>query len=281
MARVIGRQVAVGVPFSVAVDLDKTDSAFDQAAGEQALGSVRFRFGPVQAVHLLGGLGFPGEIRQFGGFCLHAVGEFKGLDAAEQFRLIGACAEVFGVDLGQQIQLSSLVGPGHIFGAIQVEDRVPFGAEEGPLIGGGEKASVPVEGASFDPLVVPQHDVAGQVLIFAPQAVCDPRSGRREAGAGDAGVDLVEGGDVVVGFAVQRFDERKVIDVLRDIRILVADPRSGLSVLLELEGRFHQRAGIAVEDVDLNLLAIPFGQFGLGVEGVHRTGGSFHEQPDD
>ena len=48
----------------------------------------------------------------------------------------------------------------------------------------------------------------------------------------------------------QRLDERDVVDVLGDVRVHLADPRPALAVLLELERRLHQRAGVAVEDVD-------------------------------
>ena len=87
--------------------------------------------------------------------------------------------------------------------------------------------------------------------------------------------------DVVVGFAIKRFYEGEIIHVLRDVGIMLADPRSGLAVLLEGKRGLHERAGVAVEDIDFNALTVAFGQLGLGIEDVHGARCAFHEKPDD
>ena len=68
-------------------------------------------------------------------------------------------------------------------GPREIEDRSALGAEQRALVGRGQKAGAPVERAAFHPLVVSQHDVAGQVLVLAPQAISDPRARARETRA--------------------------------------------------------------------------------------------------
>jgi hypothetical protein len=82
---------------------------------------------------------------------------------------------------------------------------------------------------------------------------------------------------VVVRLRVERLDERDVVHVLGDVGVSVAHPGPGLAVLAELERRLHQRAGAAVEYVDLDPLAVVSLQLRLPVEQVHAAGGALHE----
>jgi hypothetical protein len=70
------------VPLVGVRDLDEPHARFREAAGHEALAAEVLRNGVIEAVELFGGLGFVAEVLQFGGFGLHAEGEFKGLDAA-------------------------------------------------------------------------------------------------------------------------------------------------------------------------------------------------------
>ena len=55
---------------------------------------------------------------------------------------------------------------------------------------------------------------------------------------------------MVIRFAVKRFHKSEVINVLRNVRIMLANPRARLAVLFEGERRFHQRAGVTVEYIN-------------------------------
>jgi len=73
---------------------------------------------------------------------------------------------------------------------------------------------------------------------------------------------------VVVGFAVTRFDERHLIDVLGHVGVASADPLSAVAILLEGERALHQWAGIAKEGFGVGLLSVAFVQFRFGIEHV-------------
>src|SRR5206468_5759864 len=109
-------------------------------------------------------------------------------------------------------------------------------------------------------------DVTGKILALASQSVSDPGARTRKTGARDAGVDLVKRRHMIVRFAVERLDEREIVHVLRHVRIFFTYPRARLAVLLEAEGRLHQRPRISVEDIDLDALTVAFRQFRLGIE---------------
>ena len=106
------------------------------------------------------------------------------------------------VQAAEQVELGPLVFAGHIGRPLEIEDRVAFRAEERALIRRRQKAGAPVERPALHALRVAQHDVARQVLVFAPQAIGDPRPGRREARAGNARVDLIQGRHVVGRFGI-------------------------------------------------------------------------------
>ena len=71
---------------------------------------------------------------------------------------------------------------------------------------------------------------------------------------------------MIVRFSVKRFDEGKIVHVFRHVWILLANPRTRLAVLLEAEGRLHQRPRISVEYVDVDALPVAFREFGFGIE---------------
>src|SRR6185503_1734984 len=100
-----------------------------------------------------------------------AVGQLERLNAPQQLGFARTGLQVLGVETGEQVELPALVFARHVLGAVKVEDGVPLGAKESPLIGRGKKTGVPVERSPLDPLIVSEHDVAGEVLVVAPQAV--------------------------------------------------------------------------------------------------------------
>src|ERR1043166_2254462 len=143
------------------------------------------------------------------------------------------------VDLVEEIQLRPLVIPRDMLRTRQIKNGCARRPEQCPLVTRRQKTGTPVERPALHTLAVAQHHVTGQVSALASQSVGNPRSRARKTGSGDTGVDLVKGRDVIVRFAVERFDKSKIVYVFRDVWILFANPRSRLAVLLEAERRLH------------------------------------------
>jgi len=180
-----------------------------------------------------------------------------------------------------QAELGALVFARDLLRSGQVENGRPARTEESPLVTRRQKPSAPVEGAAFNSIAVAENDVTGEVAAFASQTVGDPGTGTGEAGTPDAGVDLIERGDVIVRFGVKRLDEPEIVDMFGYVWIFLAHPRARLPILLEAEWRLHQRARIAIEDIDVDPLAVALREFRLRIEQIHRAGSPFHEQPND
>ena len=81
VAFVISVEVAVRVPFSVAIDLYKSNAPLDEAPGHQAFRAVGPCLIPVDTVHVAGGGGLGAEVHEVGRLRLHPVREFEALDA--------------------------------------------------------------------------------------------------------------------------------------------------------------------------------------------------------
>src|ERR1044071_5139419 len=69
--------------------------------------------------------------------------------------------------------------------------------------------------------------------------------------------------------------------MLRNVRILFADPGARLAILLEAERRLHQWPWISVEHIDFDPLPIAFRELGFWVEKIHRTWRALHKEPND
>ncbi len=176
--------------------------------------------------------------------------------------------------------MTTLVIARHIAGPVEIENRVPFRPKQGSLISRWQKTGVPVEWSPFDPLIVAEYDVAGKILIFTSQSVIHPRTRSGKSRTGDSRIDLVQGRYVIIGVAVQRLDKSEVIHMFCNVGISVTDPGTTFPVLLERKRGFHEWTGIAIEDIDLDLLPVPFCQFRLGIEHIDGTRSTFHEEPD-
>ena len=90
---------------------------------------------------------------------------------------------------------------------------------------------------------------------------------------------------VVVLPQVHRVQERHLVDVLRQVREHLGDPRAGLAVLLPLERRLEalaaggEEAGLGIGPGEF--LAVALLQFRLVVPGIDLRRPAGHEQPDD
>ena len=81
--RVVAFDFCVCVPFAscAAVELDKADAAFNEAAGEETHGAELSGFGSVESVETFSGAGFGLRVEGIGRFELHSCCEFVGVDA--------------------------------------------------------------------------------------------------------------------------------------------------------------------------------------------------------
>src|SRR6185436_17803604 len=87
--------------------------------------------------------------------------------------------------------------------------------------------------------------------------------------------------------AVDRVQERNVVNVLADVREDFRHLDAALPVLLEAERARHQRTGKSLADDDITLhlavdrLARVFRERRLRIEGVHMTPAAAHEERND
>jgi hypothetical protein len=56
---------------------------------------------------------------------------------------------------------------------------------------------------------------------------------------------------MIIGFAVARLNEGHLIDVLGDIRVLLAHGLTALAILFKTERGLHQRTGVAEKRLDV------------------------------
>ncbi len=70
----VGFYVRVGIPFAAAaaIDIDETNAALDQSAGEEAVGAELSRGLVIQTVELLCGFAFARDVDRLRGRGLHA-----------------------------------------------------------------------------------------------------------------------------------------------------------------------------------------------------------------
>ncbi len=176
-------------------------------------------------------------------------------------------------------------GPVHV--GAQVQHRRARRAEARPLERRREEARLPaLHAVDRQSAWVVQHDVGGQVLVLAAQAVDDPRPQRRPARPHLARVDEVDGRLVGQVRRVHGADERQVVHHAGQVRHHLGDPGATPAVSGELERAAHQRPGV-LDELDLpgDLvevgLAVVFVERRLGVEQVHLARPAVHEQVDD
>ena len=166
---------------------------------------------------------------------------------AASSELPGLFARSMSFQLGQRVEAGALLIGGHPLGRRQVDDRVADGAEERPLVGGRHEPGAPVVGsAERAAAVVVHHDVGGQARRLRAEAVGDPRPDAREAHADLATLHLVGRLDMVVRAAVERPDERHLVDLAGEVREDLRDLDAALPVPLELERARHERTGVSL-----------------------------------
>lgn len=79
---------AMVIPVGV-VELDESDTSFDESACEEAVSSEAGFLGVSNSVHFEGCRSFAGRVHKFGGAGLHPPGHFAGADACGDFGISG------------------------------------------------------------------------------------------------------------------------------------------------------------------------------------------------
>ena len=149
------------------------------------------------------------------------------------------------VQLLQKVELIALSFLCQVCWPNEIVDRLTFRLEISSLVNAGKISGAPVRRVAFrktSPFRVAHHDVAGQVLALASQAVRHPRSDAGETHSGHATVHRVQGRGVVVRFGEAGMDERHFVDVLTEVRKDLRDKFAALAARSELERRLHQVA---------------------------------------
>src|SRR5678815_4557303 len=188
----IAFEIAVRVPFAVAVNLDEPYAALDQPPCHQTFRADVFRLLLVESVKLPRLLRLVREIRQVAGLRLHPIRQFKALNAREQVRLAVMLLEMLAVNLFQKIKLRALIFARDLLRLREIENGRARRPKQRALITRRQKPRAPIERPALHALIVAEHHVARQVLALAAQPIGDPRARARKTRPRDARVDLVK-----------------------------------------------------------------------------------------
>jgi len=192
MSGVILFNVTVGIPFLIAINLDKAHPAFDQGGrAHQTLGPERRRFGMLEARRaFFCGFGFSGQIppdRAPPSACDRRVHSSE-CEPADRLHP-DVSARWVSFEPGQQVELRP---PGSWREMSSGRVRFRMGVRAGTETGfpGGPKAKKPVAPVQWTALgaaLVSEHDVAGKILVFASRGrrfTQEPRARKNPPGSG-------------------------------------------------------------------------------------------------
>src|SRR5579859_3436400 len=262
-------------------DLHEANAALEQAAGNEHLAGLG-----ALAVHLADGLRLEADVKGVGGVHLHAVGQFKGLDARLDLRVFLALLLVTLVELLQKIELPPLFRQRNVivFDVLdQLLDLRVLGIDVSSLINSRQKTRLPVL-RFLDGIAAGAHrDESRQVLVVRTQAVGDPGT---HAGADLTRVPAIHQHQrrlVIGNIGVHRADHANIINALGHVGKNLADLDSALGEFFELELRREPGAGLALglQILHGQRLAGVFFQRGFGIEGVNVRRAAVGENVDD
>ncbi len=289
-AGVVGFDAFVAVPFAscAAVELDEPDSVLDETPCEEAVPAEDSGFGSVDAVEVLGGLGFFGEVDGGGGFCLHLVGEFVSADPGFEFGVIGAGGVEIAVEICEEVEFFALASGVDAFGVVEVLDGNAFRIEFDALVNGGHEAGAPVAHAiDHGAFAVLDHDESGEVFVQGTESVVHPCAEGGASTEHGAGVHGAHAAGVVDAAGCAGVDDGEVVGVLADVFKPVGDPEAALAALFPCslafeEGRFgFAHGGDGRFETCGELLSGELVEERFPVERVEVTGAAFHEEEDD
>ena len=136
-----------------------------------------------------------------------------------------------------------------------------------------------------------EHDVRGQVRIFTPESVADPRADARPSRELRAGLAESDRGIVIDRLGIQRADHRPLVRHRAHLRHQLAEPRAALPVLREVENarrdgkRFlsagHRRESLAFANARGQVFAAALRELRLRIEEIHLRRRAALEKIDD
>ena len=243
------REGDVLVPTAVE-ELDEADVAFEQAAGQQAVGRIGARAGDLGAVGRQGLAGFLGDVGQLRHRGLHAEGHLVGLHAGDGLGVADLLGPLL-VEGGQVVQQGAAllaVDGGRV---LQVEHGVGARTQADALVAGRQEAAAPearedrlarvLAGALRD-----HRDERGEVGVLGAEAIARPGA---HAGVTRLLVPRVHERDrrvVVDRLGVEALDEAQLVGDRLQVREQVADPEAVLAAKLAvLEGGRARVAALA------------------------------------
>jgi hypothetical protein len=125
------------------------------------------------------------------------------------------------------------LGIGDAFGIREVKNGIPLGAEFDSLMNGGKEAAAEGAVAGTEDCACDQDDEAGQVFVFATEAVADPGADAGPPEPFKAGESEHLGGGVVELVGVQGLQETKFVGDSLEVREEVGKGESGLAAVPE------------------------------------------------
>ncbi len=286
-------EVVVGVvpivaEIGAAIELNETDAALHEAAGQQALAAKVVSGGFADAVERAGGVRLFGNIDGVRGFGLHAEGEFVGGDAGVEGGVVFAFGEVALVHAGDEIEGFSLRSRADAFWRVQMQNGILATAEHGALVDGGEVARAVGAGPGFH-CAIAHDDEGGQILIFAAEAIGGPGT---EGGAarklGAAGAEI-NGRGVIEGVAMAGTNDGDIVGVFGDMGIERGDFEARFAAAVKVPGGAAHEGFAEVDAAGDKAfaegagqrLAVVFSQRRFGIPGVHVADAAVHEEEDD
>ena len=227
--------------------LDEAHAAFGKPPREQAVGRKGAGLPGIRTVQLEDPLRLFREIRQLGHRALHPVRHLVLRDARRDLR-IARLLELHLVQLCQMIQVPPPRFAAESRRVREIQHRIANRSELHALVLAGQKSAAPqpivkrlIAGPSG--ALRHHHHKGRKIVVLASEPVRNPRPDARPPGQLRSGLEERDAGIVIDGFGVHRLDEAQVVDDLCRVRQQLADPRTGLSVLRELEHRRRHRKG--------------------------------------
>jgi len=273
---------AVVIP-ALVKELDKAYAAFDETTGQEAVVG-KGRFTGLGSVHLMDAVGLALDVHELRDAGLHAVGHLVLAYTGSDFRV----AYIVKGDLVEFLDCVDdlfALGVGDAFGIGEVEDGIPLGAELDSLMDGGKEAAAEGAVAGTEDCAGDQNDEAGQIFVFATEAVADPGADAGPPEPFKAGESEHLGGGVVELVGMQGLQEAEFVGDSLEVREEVGEGKPGLAAVPESilfvfrgaeEGGLFADEGEFGEVKELVRAELPGAllQLGFKVEEIKVGGGS-------
>ena len=178
------------------------------------------------------------EVDRFRRVRLHAESQFVGGDPRFQFAVAGPLVGMAAIELPQVFELAALPLVGDAFGRMQVEDRLAPRAKPSTLIRRRHETGPPhAAAARWLFVVVEKNHEAGQVAVFAAQAVVDPGAQAGAAAEQAPRIHHRDAADVVEPGAHAGVNHAKVVDVVSNVAIPIGNGQTALAAASPFAGQ--------------------------------------------